>query len=311
LKIDVISLKYLAQIVYEIIMLKTNRDNLLEIAVIGEITHTVVDTRYQTNWDNTPTMGMGRGGIVYNVKPGDPCFGWAWGDKVEPGVSVDGIGSERAKGSFKNFTCVGNQAKVVKGEAKGDLGTVVGKVGYHPGGAHHVLAYFPEKTLDKLSIGDKVQVRSVGVGLKFTDYPGVRVVGVSPQLLDTMGLDEKEGKIIVPVTRVIPARYVGQGSGGQPAESNNWDVMTQSPDAIEDLKDLRLGDIVLLQDILTAYGRGYYEGAVTVGVVACGASSRMGQGIGVTTLITCKEGEVVPIVKPDANISNYLKLGGS
>ena len=104
--------------------------------------------------------------------------------------------------------------------------------------------------------------------------------------------------------------YVAR-SGGSPAESNNWDLMTQSPDAIEDLKDLRLGDIVLLQDILTAYGRGYYEGAVTVGVIACGASNRMGQGIGVTTILTCKEGEVVPMVQPGANISNYLKLGGS
>jgi hypothetical protein len=126
-----------------------------------------------------------------------------------------------------------------------------------------------------------------------------------------MGMNVKNGKISVSVTKVIPAHYVGQGSGGSPAESSNWDVMTQSPDAIEDLKDLRLGDIVLLQDILTAYGRGYYEGAVTLSVVSSGSSRRMGQGIGVTTLLTCKEGEIVPVVKPDANISNYLKLGGS
>ncbi len=86
--------------------------------------------------------------------------------------------------------------------------------------------------------------------------------------------------------------------------------MTQSPDAVEALKDLRLGDIVCLKDILTAWGRGYYEGAYTVGVVSCGASGRMGQGIGVTTIMTCKEGEIEPALNPEANIADYLGLGG-
>jgi len=61
---------------------------------------------------------------------------------------------------------------------------------------------------------------------------------------------------------------------------------------------------------LTAWGRGYYEGAYTIGVVSCGASVRMGQGLGVTTILTCSEGEAVPVVKRGANIAEYLKLGG-
>jgi len=83
----------------------------LEIGVIGEITHPAIDTSYVNNWDGKPSVGLGQGGIVYNIKPGDSCFGWAWGEKVEPGVSVDGIGNDRAKGSFRNFTCVGNRAR--------------------------------------------------------------------------------------------------------------------------------------------------------------------------------------------------------
>ncbi len=291
-------------------MVVTNKDRLLEIAVVGEVVHSVVEPSYMTNWDSTPTVGLGRGGIVYNVKPGDPCFGWAWGEKVEPGVSADGTGDGGEKNSFRSFSCIGNEARIVDGEAKGGSGVVVGKVGYLPEGTHHLVLYFDEKTLEKLAIGDRVQVKACGVGLEFKDHPGVRVVGLSPQLLEKMSLGESRGRLTVPVSKVISPEYVGQGSGGSPAESNNWDVMTQSPDAVESLKDLRLGDVVCLRDILTAWGRGYYEGAYTVGVVSCGASGRMGQGIGVTTIMTCRDGEIEPVLNPEANIANYLGLGG-
>ena len=292
-------------------MVKTNRENLLEIGVIGEITHPAIDTRYVNNWKGKPSVGLGQGGIVYNVKIGDSCFGWAWGEKVEPGVSVDGIGKDRAKGSFRNFTCVGNIAKVVKGEAKGKEGIVVGKVGELPDRSHHVIIHFEEETLNELSIGDKIQVRSSGVGLKLLDHPEVRAVGISPQLLDKMGLNDVDGKLGVPVTAVIPAVYVGMGSGGSPVEASCWNVMTQSPDALEYLKDLNIGDIVALKDILSAWGRGFFENAYTIGVISSGASGKLGQGICITTLITCKEGEITPQLDPDANISRYFKLGGA
>jgi len=291
-------------------MIKTNKNKLLEIGVIGEVTHPAVDVRYVNNWDGAPSVGVGQGGIVYNVKPGDSCFGWASGEKVEPGVSVDGVGNDRAKGSFRNFTCVGNPAKIVKGEAKGKEGVVVGKVGGLPDRKHHVVVYFEKDVLEDLAIGDKIQVRSSGVGLKLVDYPGVRAVGVSPQLLDTMELKDMGGKLGVPVTTVIPADFVGMGSGGAPVEANCWNVMTQSPDALEYLKDVKLGDIVALHDILSSWGRGYYENAYTIGVVSTGASGKLGQGIGVTTLMTCREEEIEPIINPDANIGKYFKLGG-
>jgi len=291
-------------------MIRTNEEKLLEIGVIGKITHTTVENMYMTSWTGEPVMGLGRGGIVYKIRPGDPCFGWAWGEKIEPGVSVDGIGSDGEKGSFRNFPCIGNPAKVMEGEAKGKEGVVVGKVGYHPGRTHHVIIHFDEETKDKLAIGEKIQVRSKGVGLKFTDHPSIRVVGLSPKLLENMNIEEKEGKIAVKVTLMIPPEYVGQGSGGSPVESSNWDVMTQSPDAVEDLKNLKLGDVVCLKDILSAWGRGYYEGACTIGVVSCGSSSRMGQGLGITVLMTCKNGEIQPEIDPGANISKYLNLGG-
>ena len=291
-------------------MVKTNEESLLKVALVGEITHPAVEGYYLTAWDGGSRLGLGRGGIVYNVEVGDPCFGWAWGDKVEPGVSSDGIGDDREKGSFRNLSCVGNEVRVIGGEAKGESGVIVGKVGYMPGGAHHVVIHFDEDVKDRLAIGDKVQVKAFGVGLRLEDHPGVRVVSTSPRLLGSMGVEERDGRLLVPVAKEIPAEFVGQGSGGSPAERSNWDIQTQSPDAVEFLKDMRLGDLVLLKDILTAWGRGYYEGAATVGVVACGASETMGQGIGVTVLMTCKEGEIEVRIDPDANLSRYLDIGG-
>jgi len=47
-------------------------------------------------------MGYGWGGIVYNIKVGNPCFGWAW-EKAEPGASAEGVGNDREKGSFRNL----------------------------------------------------------------------------------------------------------------------------------------------------------------------------------------------------------------
>jgi hypothetical protein len=119
-------------------MIRTNRGSLLEVALIGEITHPVVEGSYMTAWDGTPMVGMGRGGIVYNVRVGDPCFGWAWGEKVEPGASADGVGNDREKGAFRNLSCIGNRVKVMGGEAKGETGVIVGKRGYITGGGHHV-----------------------------------------------------------------------------------------------------------------------------------------------------------------------------
>jgi hypothetical protein len=289
-------------------MIETNKDNLLKVALVGKISHPSVGSSYMTSWDGEPILGIGRGGIVYNVKLGDPCFGWAWGEKVEPGASADGIGEERERNSFRNLTCVGNQVKILGGEAKGEMGTVVGKVGYLPQRAHHVTLHFKESIMEKLAIGDKVQVRAHGVGLEFVEYPGVRVISCSPELLEAMNIQKMGDGIVVPVTKVIPPEFVGQGSGGAPVESMNWDIQTQSPDAIEELQSLRLGDIVMLKDILSAWGRGYFGGAATIGVISCGASNVMGQGIGVTTLLTDREGVLRTRMDPDANLMNYLNL---
>jgi hypothetical protein len=173
-----------------------------------------------------------------------------------------------------------------------------------------VLLHFNSQTLEKLVIGDKIQVRTKGLGLKFEDFEQVKVYGLDPVLLEKMNITVDDGRLNVPVTMAVPPQLMGEGVGGRPAEFGYWCIQTSCPESIKEygLKRLRIGDIVALSDQYSAYGRGYYKGAVTIGVVIHGASDIAGHGPGVNPVITCKTGEVRFTVDPQANITQYLGL---
>ena len=46
-------------------------------------------------------MCIGIGGINYNLKTGMEVFGWANGDRAEPGVSTDGVGNDGQKNGYR------------------------------------------------------------------------------------------------------------------------------------------------------------------------------------------------------------------
>lgn len=301
-------------------MITTNKENLVITEVLGEITHPALRAglAYTTTWEGKSKMGLGMGSIRYNVKIGDPCFGWAEGENVEPGVSIDRIvkdNNESAEiAAFRVLSCIGNKAIVFSGEAKGAKGVVTGKSGYVPQGTgffggHHVTVFFSDEDLEKLAIGDKVAVKARGVGLTITGFEDVRVFSVDPGLLERMVTIE-DGKIVVPVVKEIPPYLMGQGSGGFPTESSSFDIQTACPDEVEklELEQLRLGDIVACQDTLTSWARGYYKGAVTIGIVCSGSSELAGHGIGITCILTTRTGKIVPKLDRDANIGSYLGL---
>lgn len=292
-------------------MIKTNRDRLLKYAVIGRIVPPVVENRYVTTWEGKPKIGVGRGGINYNIKVGDSCFGFESGEKPEPGVATDGIGTDMEKNGYRFYTCIGNTATMVSGEGKGTSGTVVGKLGYLPESAQHTVISFRLKDLEKLSIEDKIQVKAFGTGITIDGIDEVRIVSASPELIENMSLDIKGSKLAVPVACIIPAYMMGMGSGGSPPEGANWEIQTSCPsDLLKKLGilSLRLGDVVALEDIMSVYGRGYFKGGMTVGVVSTGASDISGQGIAVTTIMSSTSGALKPEIKPDASIAKYLKL---
>ena len=287
-------------------MIETNKDKLLVIAVQGEIV-SPVSSGYRAQWDGQPKLALGMGGIKYNLRVGDPCFGWASGDHVEPGVTIRGKEDPApSRCALALLACIGNEAVVVSGEAKGEKGLFTGR---HAGADD--LVWFAHETLEKLAIGDKVQVKAVGVGLKIKGFEDVRVNKCSPRLLESLGIEVRDGKLVVPVVKEIPGYLMGSGIGaGTVLESVDYDIQTTDPKAVEkhDLKTLRLGDVVCLRDQLCTSGRGYYKGAMTMGVIVHGASDYSGHGPGVNPILSTKDGRIVPRIDPNANIALYLGL---
>jgi hypothetical protein len=287
-------------------MLKDNRDKLLKIAVQGKIVSPSSST-YRPQWDGEPKLALGMGGIKYNLKVGDPCFGWASGDHVEPGVTIRGTEKDNPSDcALAWFACIGNEAKLVTGEAKGEKGVFTGR---HAGSDD--LVWFPDSTLEKLAIGDKVQIKAYGTGLELLDYPDIKLNKMSPRLLDALKIDEKNGKLVVPVVKEIPGFLMGSGIGWSTnIEPVDYDIQTTDPKQVKkyNLESLRLGDIVCLKNQLCINGRGHWKGAVTVGVIVHGASDYAGHGPGVNPIMSTKEGRLEVTIVEKANIADYFEL---
>ena len=291
-------------------MLKTNKDKLVMMSIQGRISYPVRKGPYRVNYEGKPVIVPGVGGITYNIKVGDCAFGWE-ADHVEPGVSTvvdEEKRNESPNIAYNILACIGNQARVVSGEAKGSIGTVTG----HHGGIEHVLIDFDEETLEKLCIGDKILIKSFGQGLKLLDYPEIMLFNLDPAFLEKMNIKEiGEGSIEIPVTCEIPAKLMGSGLGSASVASGDYDITTADKSMVEkyQLNKLRFGDIVAISNADNSYGRSYREGAVTIGIVIHSDCVLAGHGPGVTTLLTSKSGEIKFNLHKDANIANYLKIG--
>ena len=291
-------------------MLRTNVEKLVKMSVMGEVASPTIRSVYNVSATGKPLVLPGVGGVTYNLRVGDPACGWE-ADHVEPGASVenkenDARSGQAANTAFNVLSCVGNEALVVNGDAKGGEGTVTGK----HGGIEHVLVDFPSEVLEKLVIGDKILVKAFGVGLKLVDFPETKVMNMEPALLEAWNPRPKGNKLEVPVTHIVPAAIMGSGLGANQVNSGDYDIQMFDDGIVEQygLKSLRLGDLVAIIDADHSFGRIYRQGAVSVGVVIHSNCVTAGHGPGVTTLMTSADGKIVPLIKREANIASILKL---
>ena len=282
--------------------IKTNKDKLLTLAVQGQIAPAEPASSYATTWDGKAKMTIGIGGINYNLKIGEKVFGWASGDRATVGVATEGAGPDRARASYLNFTSIGNEAKILRGEAKGEKGIIIGKFG------SFVLVHFDDDVLEKLAIGDTLHIKASGLGLKIDGFDDVFAHSIAPDVLEKIVMKTSDGKLEAPVVKEIPADLISRGSGG--SLSGHWHIQTSYPPDIEKygLDELRFGDLVLLKDIQTDYGKGYYQGGATLGVVCSGPSDISGLGIGVTQILSTRFGKITARIDPSANIGKYLGI---
>lgn len=286
---------------------RTNREQLVELSVIGEVSSPgfTAGSPYRIGHDGVPRVLAVSGGITYNVRVGDRACGWA-GDHVEPCVSVANY-TERQQGALNVLATVGNEARLVTGDAKGGVGVVTGK----HGGIEHVMVDFPDDVLDRLTVGDRMQIRSFGVGMQFADYPGVRVMNLNPAFAAAWGIEDAGGKLRVPVAKRVPAGIMGSGLGRDNGFRGDYDITLFDPPTVEQygLADIRLGDLVAIENADSTFGRYYRTGAVTIGIVCHADSNLAGHGPGVTCILSAKDGEIEPVMRDTANIADILGIG--
>ena len=193
------------------------------------------------------------GASFYNVKVGSPAFGWV-GDRIQPGASIKALGD--ANTALNVYACVGNTAVVMSGGATGATGMVIGKSGRF---AEHVIVHFASDALEELALGDKIQVRAFGRGLKVNGHDDVQSKSFSPNLFDAMHLKTTDdGKLESPVVMHVPSLLLGPGAG-LTSEGGALNIQTSDTAAVKQhgLDKLRLGDLVALDDYDSRYGHGF------------------------------------------------------
>lgn len=290
-------------------MIKTNRDKLICQSVLGEITSPQGGVNpYRVSPDGVPEIYPGVGGITYNLRIGDLAGGW-FADHVEPGVSISNfkdVGGQPGPNRALNlFSCAGNLATVVSGEAKGKTGRVTGK----HGGIEHVLVDFEPEVLEQLVIGDKIQIKAHGCGLQALDFPDIRVMNLDPDLFAALRLKKgKDGCLEVGVTHLVPARIMGSGIGSSHSHSGDYDIQLFDRPTVAEygLDDLRLGDLVAIIDADASYGRIYKSGGVVIAVVVHSDCVLAGHGPGAMVVMSSRDGRLAPKIDPKANLCHYF-----
>ena len=282
-----------------------NRDRLVMQGVMGQIKHPMMkELPFRIDCDGVGHIIPNTAAITYNVKIGDSVYGWEC-DHVEPGVSITNPNSKKENDSLNMLSCVGNVATVVTGDAKGEKGFVTGT----HGGVEHLLIYFPQSTIEKLTYDDKILVRAFGQGMKIEGFEkSVYALNLDPSLFDKMGIKVENGKLIVPVAGKVPAYLMGSGYGEASSEHGDYDIMTQDWEEIKRCKldHLRFGDFVLLENCDNAFGRGYLTGARTIGVVVHSDCIRKGHGPGVTALLTSRTPIIEGVISEHANLADVM-----
>jgi hypothetical protein len=283
-------------------MLRTNRDKLPIVGLQGQVWPSKTKITGRMTGDGEVLWVQGTGGITYNAQIGDICTGWV-ADHLEPGVTTRHPDEDQNLG-YTIFSCIGNEALVSTGDAKGGKGIVTGK----HGGVLHTLVYFPPAVLDKLTLYDKIDVKASGQGLTLLDYPDIALRNMSPALLDRMNITEANGKLRIGVAKIVPACLMGSGVGSFTSASGDFDITLHDESLVAEygLDTLRFGDIVAIKDSDTRFGRTYRGGAITIGVVVHGDSNLNGHGPGVTTLMSCKTPLIEAFPDERANLAFYF-----
>lgn len=285
-----------------------NEADLVSVSVGGVIAHPTFPglpaEPYRLAADGTPFLLPTFGGIVYNVSVGDRAFGWA-ADCIHPGISIKGTDDLKNRG-LNVFACLGNTAVVMTGQAQGAKGVVTGKSGRF---SDQVIVHFPVEVRRKMAVGDQIVVRALGTGMEIRGHESVACKGLSPTLFKALPKQVQDGVLKIGVVATVPAHLVGAGAG-LTSEGGSLHIQTTDRAEVEKagLADLKLGDVVAIENTDSRYNHGYLRGALGIGVVGQTDGPRAGYGPGLTVIMTAPKGELGPFSAPTTNIATLLAL---
>lgn len=288
--------------------LTTNAADLVAVSVMGQVANPSLAglpaEPYRLDAQGRAFLWPTFGGIVYNVTVGDSAFGWS-GDCVHPSVSIAHPDANKNRG-LNVFACVGNEALIVSGAAKGTRGVVTGKSGRF---SDQVIVHFDIETRRRIAVDDRILVKSKGVGLSLPECPEVACKSLSPALFDKLPARLEDGVLKIGGVATVPPHMVGAGAG---LTSEGGSLHMQSTDRAElaahGLDKLRLGDVVAIADTDSRYNHGYLRGAMSIAIVGQTDGPRAGYGPGMTVVMTAPAGQLGAFDAPGTNIADLLEL---
>ena len=281
--------------------LKTNEKNLIKMSIGGYVTQpSFKNPGYIPNNDGNSVILPGMYGVVNNVKVGDKAFGWN-GDHIEPGVSID---SENVNEHFAlhYLVCTGNKAIVRSGEAKGKTGIVTGEHARN-------LIHFEQNILEKICVGDQIDIITHGRGLKLLDFPEIEIKKIDPNLFKSMNFKVENKKLIVDVAIELPIKIMGSGAELN-SEYVDQDLMSGDRSLMKKLKidQMKLGDLIVINHADHRWGRSYKKDHVSIALCIHGDSVMTGHGPGIMTIMTGTKKNLGWRINKKANLKNILKI---
>ena len=281
--------------------LKTNEKKLIRMSIGGYVTQpSFKNPGYIPDNDGNSVILPGMYGVVNNVKVGDKAFGWN-GDHIEPGVSID---SENINEHFAlhYLVCTGNKAIVRSGEAKGKTGIVTGEHARN-------LIHFEQNILEKICVGDQIDIITHGRGLKLLDFPEIKIKKIDPNLLKSMNFKVENKKLIVDVAIELPIKIMGSGAELN-SEYVDQDLMSGDRSLMKKLKidQMKLGDLIVINHADHRWGRSYKKDHVSIALCIHGDSVMTGHGPGIMTIMTGTKKNLDWRINKKANLKNILKI---
>ena len=281
--------------------LKTNEKKLIRMSIGGYVTQpSFKNPGYIPDNDGNSVILPGMYGVVNNVKVGDKAFGWN-GDHIEPGVSID---SENINEHFAlhYLVCTGNKAIVRSGEAKGKTGIVTGEHARN-------LIHFEQNILEKICVGDQIDIITHGRGLKLLDFPEIEIKKIDPNLLKSMNFKVENKKLIVDVAIELPIKIMGSGAELN-SEYVDQDLMSGDRSLMKKLKidQMKLGDLIVINHADHRWGRSYKKDHVSIALCIHGDSVMTGHGPGIMTIMTGTKKNLGWRINKKANLKNLLKI---